>query len=190
MIGLDKDKKFCFFTAAKESPLEMHLYRLDLATAEVKRLTEAEGSHAIDFSADKQFYLDTHSDFLSMPATSLYRNDGSLIRKLDVSSDDSFNFVQIEQPNLIEIPTDNQPMDGMLILPPDFDKSKKYPLLVHMYAGPQAPRVKNRFGGQWYMWHQMLAQQVTPCSSWIRVRVAIAAANRRGQFSATSRPQN
>ena len=28
-----------------------------------------------------------------------------------------------------------------------------------MYAGPQAPRVKNRFGGQWYLWHQMLAQQ-------------------------------
>ena len=159
LLGLDKDKKFCFFTAAKESPLEMHLYRLDLASGEVKRLTEAEGSHAIDFSADKQFYIDTHSDFLSMPATSLYRNDGSLIRKLDVSSDDSFDYVQIVQPKLIEIPTDNQPMDGMLILPPDFDKSKKYPLLVHMYAGPQAPRVKNRFGGQWYLWHQMLAQQ-------------------------------
>ena len=121
----------------------MHLYRLDLATAEVKRLTEAEGSHAIDFSADKQFYLDTHSDFLSMPATSLYRNDGSLIRKLDVSSDDSFDYVQIAEPKLIEIPTDNQPMDGMLILPPDFDKSKKYPLLVHMYAAHRLLESKN-----------------------------------------------
>ena len=40
LIGLDKDKKSCFFTAAKESALEMHLYRLDLASGEIKRLTE------------------------------------------------------------------------------------------------------------------------------------------------------
>ncbi len=159
LIGLDKQKKFCFFTAAKESPLEMHLYRLDLANGEIKRLTEKAGSHRVSFSADKSYYLDTWSDFMTMPQTSVHRNDGMEIRKLDVSSDDRFESVQMAQPKLIEIPTDNQPMDGMLLLPPDFDKSKKYPLFVHMYAGPQAPRVKNGFGGQWYMWHQMLAQQ-------------------------------
>lgn len=157
--GLDSEKRNCFFTAAKESPLEMHLYRLELASGEITRLTEKEGSHDITFSADKQFYLDTWSDFSSMPQTSVHRNDGTEIRKLDVSSDDRFNFLQVAKPKLIEIPTDNQPMDGMLILPPDFDKSKKYPLFVHMYSGPQAPRVKNRFGGQWYLWHQMLAQK-------------------------------
>ena len=50
-------------------------------------------------------------------------------------------------------------MDSLLITPPDFDPAKKYPVLVHIYAGPQAPRVRNRFGGDWYLWHQMLAQQ-------------------------------
>ncbi len=159
LIGLDEDKKSCFFTAAKDSPLEMHLYRLDLATGEIKQLTEKAGSHRIQFSSDKTFYLDTWSNFLTMPQTSVHKNDGTEIRKLDVSSDDRYGFVQMAEPKLIEIPTDNQPMDGMLILPPDFDKSKKYPLLIHMYAGPQAPLVKDRFGGQWFMWHQMLAQQ-------------------------------
>ena len=159
LIGLDKDKKHCFFTSAKDSPLELHLFRLDLESGEIKQLTEKAGSHAVSFSADKQFYLDTWSDFTSMPQTSVHRNDGSEIRQLDASSDDRFEFLQVTEPKVIEIPTDNQPMDGMLILPPDFDKSKKYPLFIHMYAGPQAPRVKNRFGGQWYLWHQMLAQK-------------------------------
>ncbi|WP_162273943.1 DPP IV N-terminal domain-containing protein [Mariniblastus fucicola] len=159
LIGLDKGKQFCFFTAAKNSPLEIHLYRLDLASGEIRQLSQKTGSHQINFSADKQFYLDTWSDFLTMPQTSIHRNDGTLVRKLDVSSDDRFDFIEVAKPKLIEIPTDNQPMDGMLILPPNFDKSKKYPLFVHMYAGPQAPRVKNRFGGQWYLWHQMLAQK-------------------------------
>jgi dipeptidyl-peptidase-4 len=31
--------------------------------------------------------------------------------------------------------------------------------VVHVYAGPQAPRVRNRFGGQLWLWHQYLAQQ-------------------------------
>jgi len=158
LIGLDKEKKHCFFTSAKDSPLELHLFRLNLESGDIERLTENAGSHQVSFSADKSFYLDTWSDFTSMPQTSVHRNDGTEIRKLDVSSDDRFEFLQLAEPTLIQIPTDNQPMDGMLFLPPGFDKSKKHPLFVHMYAGPQAPMVKNRFGGQWYLWHQMLAQ--------------------------------
>lgn len=159
LIGLDEGKKQCFFTAAKDSPLEMHLYCLDLENGNIDRLTEKEGTHQIKFSADRKFYLDTWSDFTSMPETTVHRNDGSEIRRLDASSDDRFEFIDLKSPKLMEIPTDDQPMDGMLLLPPGFDKTKKYPLFIHMYAGPQAPRVKNQFGGQWYMWHQMLAQQ-------------------------------
>lgn len=159
LIGLDPDRKFCFFTAAKDSPLEMHLYRIELATGDLEKLTQREGFHQIDFSADRRYYLDTFSDFNSMSVTSLHKNDGTEIRKLAKSSDDQLDFVQLADPRLITVDADGQPIDGMLILPSDFDASKKYPLLVHMYAGPQAPRVKKRFGGQWYLWHQMLAQQ-------------------------------
>jgi len=162
LIGLDKDAKHCFFTSAKDDPLQMHLYRLELSSGEIKKLTEKEGVHDIQFSADKQYFLDTWSDLLTMPQTSVHHSDGTEIRKLDVSSDDRFDFVEVNQPKIIQIPTEDQPMDGMLLLPPDFDSAKKYPLLVYMYAGPQAPRVKNRFGGQWYLWHQMLAQQGYP----------------------------
>jgi dipeptidyl-peptidase-4 len=44
-------------------------------------------------------------------------------------------------------------------LPPDFDASKKYPVWSHTYAGPQAPTVRNAWGGATYLWHQMLAQK-------------------------------
>ena len=157
--GLDADKRHCFFTSAKESPLEMHLYRLEIESGRIEKLTEQAGSHQISFSADRKFFLDTWSDFKSWPETSVHKSDGSLIRKLDVLSDDRFKFVQLAPPKLVEVKTDDQPIDGMLILPPGFDASKKYPLFIHMYAGPQAPRVRDQFGGQWYLWHQMLAQQ-------------------------------
>ena len=50
-------------------------------------------------------------------------------------------------------------LDAMLIKPPGFDPGRKYPVITHIYGGPQTPRVRDRFGGQNGLWHQYLAQQ-------------------------------
>ncbi len=46
-----------------------------------------------------------------------------------------------------------------MIKPPNFDASKKYPVLSFVYGGPHAPQVRNAWGGSRYMYHQMLAQK-------------------------------
>jgi dipeptidyl-peptidase-4 len=43
--------------------------------------------------------------------------------------------------------------------PPDFDASKKYPLLVPGYGEPAGSTVKDEWGGTGLLWHWMLAQQ-------------------------------
>jgi len=50
-------------------------------------------------------------------------------------------------------------MEAMMIKPPDFDPAKKYPVWSYTYSGPQAPQVRNSWGGATFMWHQMLAQK-------------------------------
>jgi dipeptidyl-peptidase-4 len=50
-------------------------------------------------------------------------------------------------------------MEAMMIKPPDFDPSKKYPVLSYTYSGPHAPSVADRWGGNRYMWHQLMAQK-------------------------------
>jgi dipeptidyl-peptidase-4 len=50
----------------------------------------------------------------------------------------------------------------MVIAPAGVDlnaPSKRYPVLFHVYGGPQAPTVADRFQDGNYQWHQMLAQQ-------------------------------
>ena len=49
-------------------------------------------------------------------------------------------------------------MDGMLIKPPDFNPSRRYPVYQFTYAGPGAAQVRDQWGGTDYMFHQMLAQ--------------------------------
>ena len=46
-----------------------------------------------------------------------------------------------------------------MIKPVNFDPNKKYPVLMYVYGGPGAQTVKDNWGGQNFMWFQMLAQK-------------------------------
>jgi len=50
-------------------------------------------------------------------------------------------------------------LDGWMIKPPDFDPSKRYPILFHVYGEPAGQTVLDRWGGTGYLWHLMLAQK-------------------------------
>ena len=50
-------------------------------------------------------------------------------------------------------------LDGWKMLPPDFDPSKKYPVLEMIYGEPAGQTVANRWGGSEYLWHLFLTQQ-------------------------------
>ena len=50
-------------------------------------------------------------------------------------------------------------LDGWCLKPPGFDPAKKYPVLVHVYGEPAAQNVVDRWGGEIYLWHRMLAQR-------------------------------
>lgn len=160
LLGVSQDKRYCYFTAARGLATEIHAYRTDLETGELIDLTPEKGSHAVKFSHDMSFFIDGWSD-VETPSRFLLRNgDGLMLRELNGVSDDRLKYLGGTTPQFLEVPSGNeQPMDAMLIKPPNFDPTKKYPVLVHVYAGPQAPRVRNRFGGAQYLWHQMLAQQ-------------------------------
>ena len=160
LLGVSEDKRYCFFTAARELPTEIHAYRADLVSGDLVDLTPEKGEHSVDFSKDMSFFIDSWSDVETAPRFLLRDCEGTVLREFNGSSDDRLDYLGGTSTEFLEVPSGNdQPMDAMLIKPPNFDSSKKYPVLVHIYAGPQAPRVRNRFGGVQSLWHQMLAQQ-------------------------------
>jgi dipeptidyl-peptidase-4 len=50
-------------------------------------------------------------------------------------------------------------MDAMMIKPPDFDPSRKYPVYQYEYGGPHLQSVVNGWEYSDYLYHQMLAQR-------------------------------
>jgi dipeptidyl-peptidase-4 len=50
-------------------------------------------------------------------------------------------------------------LDGWMIKPSNFDSTRSYPLLMHVYGEPAGTTVVDRWGGNGTLWHRLLADQ-------------------------------
>ena len=160
IVAFDQEKELVYFSAAKEQPYNLDVYRLTIESGDVTRLTKDPGFHSASFNEDMSLFIDSFSSSTQPTRHKLFDSNGKFQRNLAVSSDDSWNYVGIAEPEHIEVASSNeQPLDAMILRPAGFDPGKKYPVLIHAYAGPQSPTARNRFAGDWELWHQLLAQQ-------------------------------
>ena len=54
---------------------------------------------------------------------------------------------------------DGTALDAYLMLPADFDSTRTYPMLVHVYGEPWSLTVNDSYAGFGYLWHTMLTQR-------------------------------
>lgn len=158
LIGANSEAVF-FLAANPADVTRWQLYRLD-STGKSTAVTDPRLDHSIEASPGMSFFLDYRGSVQQPTCVALIKNDGSFVRYVEPNLVDQLDYYKMVPPVFQKVPTrDGDQMDSMLILPPDFDESKKYPVLMHVYSGPQAPRVRNRWGGNSYLWHQLLAQK-------------------------------
>jgi len=145
--------------AAKDDAINLHGFRVEIQSGSIQQITRGEGTHSLKFCDDYRYFIDTVSTFTTPEKSFVCRADGTVLREIENESDRLLANLKISQPQFLEIPVNGNSVDAVVIRPPDFDPNQRYPVLYHIYAGPQAPRVRNRFAGKFYLWHQMLAQK-------------------------------
>ncbi len=117
----------------------------------------------------------------------LYDADGKLVRVLAENKVEALKQYKLGTTELLKVKTrDGFEMEAMMIKPPDFDATKKYPVLEFTYGGPHSPQVKNSWGGVAYH----LAPDAGPeglhrLDSATTARRAARALNRSGRFTKT-----
>jgi dipeptidyl-peptidase-4 len=149
-----------YFTATEKSPLERHLYSVGLDGGSFTRITREDGTHRIDLSPDATTFLDTYSNASTPPRQDVYRSDGTKLATLNenkVSELIDYHFSPVE---FFAIRShDGILLNCSMIKPPNFDPTKKYPVLIFTYGGPRAQVVVNAWTGSTYLWHQLMAQK-------------------------------
>ena len=157
---VDEGKGTIYFTGTEHSYIANHTYAIKLDGSGMTRVTSTEGGHRASFNSSASHFVDFWNDVNTPQQVRLNDSTGKLVRVIDENKVDALSQYKLGKVEFMNVKTrDGFNMEAMMIKPPDFDPSRKYPVWSYTYSGPQSPQVRNAWGGTTYMWHQMLAQK-------------------------------
>jgi len=157
--GVDERAGWMYFSGTERSHIGGDVYRIKLDGSGLKRLSTSEGTHTAEFSPAFSFYIDSWSDVTTPPQTRLHKSDGTEVRAIEANPVPVLAEFALSKPEFLQVKTrDGFTMEAMLIRPPQFDPSRRYPVYQFTYGGPHTPQVRNAWGGTQYLYHQLLAQ--------------------------------
>ncbi len=161
-LGIDLKNNKAFFTSGKLKPSERQLFSVDLNSLELLQITTESGWHNIQFTETFEFFVDNYSTMTSAPKTIIKNVKGELIRMLEDNNElnqkiKDLNLGQVEFGSFKT--SEGIELDFWKILPPNFDATKKHPILFFVYGGPGYQTVKNQWGGANYLWYHYMASK-------------------------------
>jgi dipeptidyl aminopeptidase/acylaminoacyl peptidase len=146
---VDEANKHVYFTArGRESGRLLyyaHLYRVNYDGSGLTLLTPEDANHEIEFSPTGKYFVDTYSRIEKAPITVLRAvPDGRVVRKLeeaDVSRLEATAGWKPAQVFSVKARDGVTDLYGVIYLPTKLDTTKKYPIISHIYPGPQVGSV-------------------------------------------------
>jgi dipeptidyl-peptidase-4 len=157
--GVDEANGTVYFGSPERSSITTDIYRIRLDGTGMTRLSQRTGTNRAIFNPDFTQYVGIWSNVTTPTQVRLHRADGSEVRVIDGNAVAALAEFRPSTPEFVQVKTrDGFVMDGVLIKPPDFNPSRRYPVYQFTYAGPGAAQVRDQWGGTDYMFHQLLAQ--------------------------------
>ncbi len=157
---LDNDGRYVYYTSAEVSPAENHLFRVDMKNGKKIRLTREEGWHEISLSPDCRQYIDYFSSINNPAQVDQGYTDGKKSWTLYKADDPTAGYACTEVLyGTVKSADGKYDNHYRMILPKDFDPSRKYPLILYVYGGPHAQMVRNTFLADIRFWEMYMAQR-------------------------------
>lgn len=150
--AVNDEQKLLWFTAsgmdADQDPYLQHWCKVHFDGTGFTRLTSANGDHRLQFSPDWKVAVASWSRVDQPPVHELRRtSDGKLLATLAKAGVERLRQAGWRPPEVFSAPGRDgvTPIWGIVFRPPDFDPAKKYPVIEHIYAGPQDSHVPKSF---------------------------------------------
>jgi len=163
IVRIDMAGGWLYFTGSLENATELYLYRVSLDGGAPERLTPADltGWNEYQLSHDARWAIHTVSDFETPPIVDLVSLPDHRVRRTLVENrrlKDTVSALDTGESSFFQVDIgDGVTLDGWMIKPSDFDASKKYPVLFHVYGEPAGTTVNNRWGSSRMLWHHFIA---------------------------------
>lgn len=109
-------------------------------------LNKEEGTASAKFSKNCSYYVQTYSSATQAPQYRIFNSKGVKLHDLELNEEYMRKFTSAPKMEFLKVKNDaGEEMDAYIIKPADFDSSKRYPLLMYQYNGPDSQQVENRW---------------------------------------------
>ena len=152
LIGYDDATKATYYESAEESPLRRSVYKIDQKGVKTKLSTE-EGTNSANFSANYAYFVNTYSNVNSPAVVSV--NETKTKKVLRVLQDNTalrekLAGVAFSPKEFFKVHTASDlELNAWMVKPVNFDESKKYPVLMVQYSGPNSQEVLDSYSFDW-----------------------------------------
>jgi dipeptidyl-peptidase 4 len=147
---VDAARQRIWFTAwgrePGRNPHHSHLYSVGFDGSGLRLLTPEDANHEISISPSGRFIVDTYSRQDSPQVTVLRAaEDGRVLRELERADISALTEMGWTPPEIITVKGRDGVTDiwGAIFKPSYFDPSRKYPVINHVYPGPQSGGVRH-----------------------------------------------
>ncbi|XP_031572937.1 dipeptidyl peptidase 4-like isoform X2 [Actinia tenebrosa] len=158
IFAFNKEQEIVYFSSSETSARNLHIYSIDVKSGEKTclscNLDWAKSGRCKYFSASFSHNATWYILTCSGPGVPIVSRHNTVTNTVEILRS---NERLIERMKSLMVPikrnfnftSDGYTIDGIEILPPDFDPSKKYGVLFDVYGGPGYQRVYEYFGFRW-----------------------------------------
>jgi len=156
ILKIDEQKQMIYFTARKENSARFDLYKIKMDGTALQRLTFGDYTHTTSLSPNGSYFITTYSNITTPTKIALVDTKGKVVREIADSKGAEFNDYKIAKTELLHVRTSDNAFELPVLItwPLNMDSTKKYPVLISIYGGPNAGTVYDGWKGlgqtQWW----------------------------------------
>jgi dipeptidyl-peptidase 4 len=149
LLHVDEKNREVYFLAVgreKGDPYFSYLYRAGFDGKKLSLLTPEPGNHEVSFSPSGKFFVDSYSQPDVPPISTLRDQRGKTLATLGKADISKLVAAGWKPPTPFTVKARDGKTDlyGLMFKPTNFDPSRKYPVVNHIYPGPQGGSVGSR----------------------------------------------
>ncbi len=149
IVKIDEKNRAIYFLGVgreKGDPYFIHFYRVGFDGGNLALLTPEDANHDVQLSPSGRFFVDTYSTPGTPPVAVVRDDTGKLRSTLERADISKLVAAGWKPPVPIKVKARDGVTDiyGLMFQPTNLDASRKYPIVNHIYPGPQTGSVGSR----------------------------------------------
>ncbi|WP_255489395.1 S9 family peptidase [Dysgonomonas sp. 216] len=160
IIGFDAKGENVYYISSHDSPIEQHIYRLDLKKGKTTKLSKDAGIHTALLSKSGRYICDSYSSQYN-PGKVAITETGKNSTHVYFEATSPYRDKLLPEITLGSVKANDGQTDlyYRMVKPTNFDPTKKYPAIVYVYGGPFSQMVTNSWMGQVRGWDIHMANK-------------------------------